>query len=181
MDMWQTIADNGSPLMPEIAKILNMPLQTVVHSVFAEVFTQKGDIADLLNTSLKGFNTSQREQIIKLWKEAPKQAYITREGRLLVEKHYSTHTPLALVSNVDQYGFENFPELDYLKSRFDRFYLSFELGMSKPDLRIFEKMRSDYKTQFSRMLLIGDDEISDQEPATILGINFQLITANRNT
>ncbi len=80
-----------------------------------------------------------------------------------------------LVTNVDQYGFETFPDQEFIRKHFARVYASFDLGFCKPDPRIFEAIRGDYSAKFRDMLLIGDDPKNDGGAARDLGMDFMLV------
>jgi len=179
-DMWQTIAETKVPTFLEMARILNTDIKSVVYLLQNDgFFLQRGGFENIQRIIEKHFagkcDQAAIKKVLDLFKEAPKKAYITEKGRALLEECYESGKPLVLISNVDQYSFEVFPEREYLDSRFDRFYLSYELGMSKPDLRIFEKIRRDYDTKYSKMLFIGDDNKNDKVPAERLGIDFILV------
>lgn len=179
-DMWQTIAGTEVPMFKEMARILGTDIKSVVYLLQEEgFFLQKGGFESIKKVVEKNFSgkcdSATISKVLDLCREAPKKAYITGTGRALVEECYRSGKPLVLISNVDQYSYEVFPERGYLESRFDKFYLSYELGMAKPNLRIFEKIKEDYSTDYSRMLFIGDDLKNDKQPAESLGIGFILV------
>lgn len=58
-------------------------------------------------------------------------------------------------------------------------HTSYEAGTIKPELQIYEKIRSHFSCEMSDMLFIGDHPILDVEQPIYLGMSAKLIERNK--
>lgn len=177
VDMWQTIADvpRSKSAVVSIAGKLGIEPRKLVRLLEKEsdIFTRPGSVSEQLSVFLLNrLSSSDIDDSVAAWRDAPKHSKITGSGRFLVDMLKGLGYPLVLVSNVDQYGMENFPDRKFLEANFDKLYLSYCLGTCKPSAKFFESVRRDFSTCFSRMLVVGDDPFSDQKAANTLGMFY---------
>lgn len=58
-----------------------------------------------------------------------------------------------------------------LEPFFDRIFISGELGISKPNIKVFEHVMSTYGVEASQCIMIGDDQLRDIDPARQAGMH----------
>jgi len=85
-----------------------------------------------------------------------------------------------MLSNINQFIFEHCKKTYFetdnqvFEDYFDKAYLSFEMGVCKPDKLIFEKMIADAKIIPNQCLFL-DDGIKNIETAKVLGFHTYLV------
>jgi len=114
-----------------------------------------------------------------------KQAYLSFLGDLpqykldLILQLRKKHK-VYMLSNINQFIFEHCKKTYFetdnhvFEDYFDKAYLSFELGVCKPDKLIFEKMIEDAKLTPNQCLFL-DDGIKNIETAKLLGFNTYFV------
>lgn len=179
-DFWQTLANLEVGLFSEILKIIDSDLTIQEFSEKirnSPVYLTDNPIQETLPFLLREYTHDQKRitLILNLWLEAPKQAFIIRGVLELLERLTENKIILCLMSNVDKYGFENFPH-QKVYSYFNYLFVSFKEGIAKPDLRCWEKIENVFKIKKSNILMVGDNLREDIEPAKKFGIKTALIS-----
>ena len=86
---------------------------------------------------------------------------------------------IALLSNESVHRVDTYMEKTSLRHFFDTIIVSEDIGIEKPDLRIFEETLKRLSIKGDEMVMFGDNEISDGASKE-LGIFFVLVTTYRN-
>jgi len=119
-----------------------------------------------------------------------KQAYLSFLGDLPQQKlnlilQLRKKYKIYMLSNINQFIFE-YCKKTYFETNnhifedyFDKAYLSFELGVCKPDKLIFEKMIANANLIPNQCLFL-DDGIKNIETANFLGFNTYFVKPNEN-
>jgi putative hydrolase of the HAD superfamily len=138
---------------------------------------EKGEISDedfirTLKTALKGNATE--DQIIKAWNamilDIPKHRF-----RLIGElrKHYNVHllsnTNSIHIQEIKDYISKYHPNEDW-HSTFDKLFLSYEIGLRKPDAAIYNHVLNEINLKPEETIFV-DDSRANIKGAEKLGIN----------
>ena len=119
-----------------------------------------------------------------------KQAYLSFLGDLpqsklnLILELRKTHK-VYMLSNINQFIFEHCKKTYFetdnhvFEDYFDKAYLSFEMGVCKPDKLIFEKMIDDAKITPNQCLFLDDGE-KNIETAKKLGFHTRLVKSRED-
>jgi putative hydrolase of the HAD superfamily len=104
----------------------------------------------------------------------------------LLEKTKSTHRTF-LLSNTNDIHIETFNSylqntfgIAHLSGHFEKLYLSYKVGMRKPDKEIFEMLLSENNLQAQETLFI-DDSVQHVESAKKLGIHAYLLDVRKES
>ncbi len=71
-----------------------------------------------------------------------------------------TKLPIACLSNTNELHWPNQKDADFLNTIFDQMFLSYEMGMVKPDIEIYEEMVGQIGLPASQILFIDDNQIN---------------------
>ena len=145
-----------------------------LHTLFKAY--EKGDISSLvfLDTVSKQFPKASRTELIQAWNAILLDFPLYRLEFLEQLAQENTHR-LFLLSNTndihiefvkDQMGMTNY---NRFKNAFEVFYLSYEMGMRKPDAEIFGHVLQENGLEPSETLFV-DDTLENTETADTLGI-----------
>lgn len=146
-----------------------------LHTLFKAY--EKGDISSLvfLDTVSKQFPKASRTELIQAWNAILLDFPLYRLEFLEQLAQENTHR-LFLLSNTndihiefvkDQMGMTNY---NRFKNAFEVFYLSYEMGMRKPDAEIFEFVLKENELRASETLFV-DDTKENTDSAKALGIS----------
>lgn len=102
--------------------------------------------------------------------------WITNEDIHDILAPLSERLRCVVLSNFDHRLRRILRDLDLAKY-FEGFFLSCEIGASKPDPRIFESARTHFDLPAAEILHIGDDPICDREGAQRAGFQFFSVEA----
>jgi hypothetical protein len=182
-DLWQTIAD--IPLKP-IGEIYNIcrpgiPLKKFINDIRgSDVFISDLDIEDTLSSFLSMYPEAVNfDNCILRWKEITTESYII-ENSLEVLKELSKRYKLALCSDTDKYGFENFAFKEIL-IYFDSFFISYQKGVRKSNLELWRLISDHYPNlKPENILVVGDSENEDIKPAKKLHFKSFKVDYSRN-
>lgn len=93
-----------------------------------------------------------------------------KETALIVEELYKNRQHLSILSNIDEWHFEHCEQILPVLNRFEKKFLSYKMGLKKPDPEIFRKVALDLKVDAAECLLI-DDKIENIESAHKVGFD----------
>ena len=96
------------------------------------------------------------------------------ETKKVLEELQKRGLKLGLISNLASPYKKPFFNLE-LEKYFDLVLFSCEVGLYKPDLRIYQKMLSNLECEASHTLMIGDKKHCDVDPPKALGMQAMLI------
>ena len=116
----------------------------------------------------------EHDRIIQAWRVAPRHAVLVGGALDLLKRLQDKCIPLAILTNIDRYGFEHFRYPELLKL-FDWTFPSFEMGICKPNPRCWDNIRKVTGFSYSQMTMIGDSLKEDIESANNLGMNTILV------
>lgn len=178
-DLWQTLADaklhpsiliDVFPVKPELKDFLNA-LST------SDLFLKDIELKNALRVFLLNFGINKESEIdeaISLWQKMTASSYLIDDAEDLISILKSKRVTLSILTNVDKYGWEHFPFLDFI-SKFDHVFLSYKEGIAKPDPKCWEEIRVRSGFDYKDMIMVGDNLEYDILPAQKLGIDsFQI-------
>lgn len=96
------------------------------------------------------------------------------DGAADLVQEVSSHATVACLSNTNLVHWETGASQWSLLSRFDHAFLSFQLGMAKPDAEIFEAVVSRLNTKPDRILFLDDNDIN-VEAARAAGLRAERV------
>lgn len=178
-DLWNTIAfiKNievvNQRLREKIAPEKLKKLRLVFLEWHLSEFSEKQFLTRLQNMTTLNEN---EVQCVKAWLNHDKcQLYPETEEVLRYLKNQDKK--LVLITNSPPKGKKQFQKLG-LSSYFDRAIFSFEVGIMKPDPRIFQLAISDFNVDKFKILMVGDSLEKDIEGA--LDAGFEAILLDRD-
>ena len=134
-DLWQTLADSAlKPL--DLFDILFKFNKIMSKDGFCKIlFKSDLYLKDLplekgLENLLSDFGISNKEKLgtaISLWKEMVQKSFLIDGSETVLMALKSRGYKLCLLTNIDKYGYENFPYKDFL-NHFDYQFLSYSKG-----------------------------------------------------
>ncbi|WP_027728579.1 HAD family hydrolase [Treponema sp. C6A8] len=105
------------------------------------------------------------------WSNYEKGVCLFPDALDLLEKLKENKIPIGLISNGDTSNQRWKLDKENLTQYFDPIIISGEVGVSKPELRIFEIALNKASAQKESSWYIGDSPVHDIEPALKLGLN----------
>jgi HAD superfamily hydrolase (TIGR01549 family) len=175
-DLWQTLAD--SSVRPS-ALLGLLPDKNIFQEVFLEtlfrspIFLENKDFSLLMKDFLDRFGCSDEKvlkEALRLWEEMASSSYLLEGAKDLISQLRLKNYRLALLTNIDSWGYEKFPFPEFLEN-FEYSFLSYREGMAKPDFRCWQTIRDSFDVEYSNMVMIGDSYSNDIEAAISLGIS----------
>lgn len=167
-DLWQTIAD--IPLKP-IGEIYNIckpgvSLEKFINDIrSSDVFTSDLDIEDTLSSFLSMYPEAVNiNDCVLRWKEITTESYLIGKSKEVLKKLTKKYK-IALCSDTDKYGFENFAFKEIF-IMFDSFFISYQRGVRKSNLELWRLISKHYPNlKPENILVVGDSENEDIKPA----------------
>ncbi|MEM5793121.1 MAG: HAD family phosphatase [Candidatus Aenigmatarchaeota archaeon] len=140
-----------------------------------DVMTGKESLPDFFRRIFnQPIDDNEMEKIIDIWVKNWKiDAEMIRFAKKL-RKKYS----LYILSNADSEGFKrskNAPKLDF----FDKKFISFEIGLAKPDIRIYQHVLKEIGAKPEECVFI-DDKDENVEAAKKIGIHGIVFSNKEN-
>lgn len=148
---------------------------------------EKGEITseEFLNNYLKWFPNVTKQQLIDAW-NAILLDFPEQRIQFLEELAVSNKYQLLLLSNTNEIHIEwvkaNIPHFERFKNCFDKFYLSHEINLRKPDASIYEFVLNDNHLKPEHIFFI-DDTKANTDAAKELGFltwNINPVTEDVN-
>jgi FMN phosphatase YigB (HAD superfamily) len=185
-DLWQTLADSTlkpSSLFDELflseAKVTRKEFLRYLFQ--SDLYLEDISLEEGIKNFLSGLGIYDKEnlkKVVSLWKEMSQKSFlIDGVEKLLLALKAGGYT-LCLLTNIDKYGYENFPNKNILRY-FDYQFLSYSHCLKKPDTKCWEVIRNHYKTECGNMTMVGDSLEDDILPAKSLGLKTILIDKNK--
>ncbi len=183
-DLWQTLVDIEFGLFQSILDIMGVkiPLEKFIEDInSSEVFLTDGSIENVLPPFLLKFGATpeQISKILEIWKSAPPQARLYRFSESWVKDIKKMRIPVALLTNIDRFGYEHFISPNFLKL-FDYRFLSFQEGIGKPNTECFLRVCSKFNVQPFDVVMVGNSDCDDILPAKSLGMRTVKVTERLN-
>lgn len=182
-DLWQTLADTETSLFETILDVLGveMPFKEFVGIMNkSDVFLTDDNIENTLPVFLSKFDATadQVSRILDVWKLTPSQAHLYRFSESWIRNLKSEKIPLALLTNIDRFGYEHFINPDFLKL-FDYEFLSFREGIAKPNPECFLRICQRFDVHPTEVVMVGNSD-DDILPAKDLGMITIRVTEKLN-
>lgn len=181
-DLWQTLVDIRCRPLEEIHRLSRVDVsfkQFVEDFKKSDLFLVDDHVEILLGKFFEQYTSfSNLEQCVGRWKNIASEAYLYEETMNLVTSLKADYR-LAMCTNVDKFGYENFL-FQNLFGHFDYIFASYQHGFKKPDTRCWEVISNHFPdVSYSEMLMVGDSEADDIVPAASLGINTFHVSESR--
>jgi HAD superfamily hydrolase (TIGR01549 family) len=185
-DLWQTLADSAlkpSGLFDSLFKLDNtISKNDFLRILFkSDLYLKDISLEDGLKSFLSDLSISNKEKpetIISIWKEMIKKSFLIGGSEAILIALKNQGYKLGLLTNIDKYGYENFPFKNFL-NLFDYQFLSYKNGLIKPDIKCWEAVKDHYKTDYKNMIMVGDSIENDIAPSKSLGLSTILIDINK--
>jgi HAD superfamily hydrolase (TIGR01549 family) len=186
-DLWQTLAD--SPIKPSnLFDELFSDAKKISKELFLETLFSsdlyKKDInleqgLEAFLTDLKINNEEKLKKIILLWEEMAQKSFLIEGAEKLLLDLKNKGYKICLLTNIDKYGYENFPYKSFLKL-FDYQFLSYKNNLIKPDIECWKIISKHYETDYKDMVMIGDSFKNDISPSKNIGVETITIDITRD-
>ncbi|MFH1455276.1 MAG: HAD family hydrolase [bacterium] len=184
-DLWQTLADTTFKPSDLFEDLLHMNKTIIKKDFFEKLFKSDLYTKDIsLEKGLSGLlsdlgilNRENLKKAIVSWKEMSQKNFLIEGAETLLINLKTRGYKLCLLTNIDKYGYENFPYKNLL-TNFDYKFLSYSEGLRKPDKKCWEVIKNYYKVGYEDMVMIGDSMENDIFPAKQLKLSTVLIDVN---
>lgn len=170
-DIWNTLLENPKDCRKEIARILNLDGDYVKRK-FKEWNLTYLTNKDFFKQMTKDEKIIQK--IMKIWENANKRCILFYDVKNTLTELKKRNIKLAILSNATPNTFEIL-KAKRIECFFDKIYLSYEYQITKPDIKFFKIVLKNFKLLPKEVIMVGDKEESDLEPAKKLGIKTILI------
>jgi FMN phosphatase YigB (HAD superfamily) len=186
-DLWQTLADSELKPSDLFDSLFKLDDNIISKNDFLRVlFKSDLYLKDIsLEMGLKIFlsdlgisNKEKLETAISLWKEMIRKSFLISGSEAVLIAIKKRGYKLCLLTNIDKYGYENFPFKDFLNI-FDYQFLSYKNGLIKPDIKCWEIIKNHYKIDYGDMIMVGDSVENDTTPFESMGLSAILIDMNK--
>lgn len=97
------------------------------------------------------------EEVIDRFRQFPRGLF---PGAAEMVAEVGKRFPTGVLSNTNQLHWDTQREADRIKGLFDHCFLSYELGLVKPDAAIFERVAADLQRDPAEILFIDDNQIN---------------------
>lgn len=183
-DLWQTLVDTKTSLFKTILDVLDtrISVEKFVEEINnSSIFLSDADINKALPLFLQKFDATPKQilKILEIWKSAPTQSYLYRFSESWIRDIKKMRIPVALLTNIDGFGYRHFISPDFLKL-FDYRFLSFQEGIGKPNTECFLRVCSKFNVQPPDVLMVGNSDHDDILPAKSLGMRAVRVTERLN-
>lgn len=184
-DLWQTLADSTlkpSDLFGSLFKFDNTISKNDFLKILfkSDLYLKDIQLEEGLRSFLSDLGISNKEKleiVTSLWKEMVQKSFLIDGSEAMVMALKNREYKLCILTNIDKYGYENFPFKDFL-NLFNYQFLSYKNRLIKPDVRCWEIIKNHYKTDYENMIMIGDSIENDTVPSESLGLSTILIDVN---
>jgi|SRR3989339_305028 len=176
-DLWQTLAD--SPIKPSnLFDELFPDDKTISREFFLEtlfssdLYTKNIPLEESLNNFLSDLKIDDEEKlkkIIYLWEKMAQKSFLIEGAGEIILSLKKKGYKICLLTNIDKYGYDNFPYKDFL-DLFDYQFLSYKNNLIKPNTKCWEIIKNHYQTGYENMIMIGDSLTSDISSAKNIGL-----------
>lgn len=188
-DLWQTLAD--SPIKPSnLFDELFSDDKTISKGFFlktlfsSNLYTKNIPLEESLNNFLSNLKINDEEKlkkIISLWEKMAQKSFLIEGAEEIILSLKKKGYKICLLTNIDKYGYDNFPYSDFL-DLFDYHFLSYKNELIKPNIKCWEIIKNNYETDYSNMIMIGDSLKDDILPAKSIGMQtIQVDTKKEET
>lgn len=180
---WAGVLTTGKytqSILDELKQTKNILIEEIYHdfdNLVSEIMRGNLTFHDFVAKVNKDFNLdTDMEQMKKVFNDAIHPNYATIEYVKALKPHYI----LAILSDNDAVTVSNLKNHhSEMLDLFDKKYFSFDLGCTKPDPQIFQKVIKDLRVQASECLFT-DDKLKNVEGARKVGLNaIQFININQ--
>ncbi len=184
-DMWGTLCHGGGRQQITAVQTAlgadKIPYPKFLHQLEISLMThpwplKKGftDLLAKLNLPLKGRAVGQAEAV---WKTYVRSVPPYPETDAVLHQLKQTGLKLALVSNTDLTSIKiKLPQLGWDKY-FDKLFVSANIGVLKPDKKIFQAVEDYFRLEKNQVLYVDDSRFHGVEPAQKFG--WQALWLNR--
>lgn len=184
-DLWQTLADSAlkpSDLFDSFSLDKKITKQVFLNKLScSDLYLKEISLEEGLNNFLLDLGISNKEKFkdsISLWKEMVQKSFLIDGSETVLLALKSRGYKLCLLTNIDKYGYENFPFKDFLNI-FDYQFLSYKNGLVKPNIKCWEIIKNHYNYGYEDIVMIGDSVENDIVPSKSLGLSTILIDVSK--
>ncbi|MBU3904522.1 MAG: HAD family hydrolase [Nanoarchaeota archaeon] len=181
-DMWQTLGTYKFNLLEEALKLsgLNMSLEEFIHQKgkikIRKDLDDKGRFVDKIR-QLGVTDDSKLQKIEELYIDAHESIFLYNDALETLNGLKKRGKILVIITNVDAYAHNKIMKL-FPRELFDFILASHEIGIKKPDKRIFLKLIEKFPVRSEEILMVGDSDEMDIKPAKLLGWKTAFISRN---
>jgi len=143
---------------------------TIAHTLFATPSTTRYELARILADRLNLSHTMVLEAVEQLWCNQLEETYVLPDAQSVVGMLAAANISRAYLSNIWPPFFEGFVRHFPIEARQSPCYLSFQMGLTKPDPQFFRTALADQGIAPQDSIMIGDTYQNDIAPAIALGI-----------
>lgn len=185
-DLWQTLAD--SPIKPSDLCSELFPVDNLINrkcfldKLFSSDLYKKDISLDKgLESFLSDFEINDKEKIknfISLWRIMIEKSFLINKAENLILDLKNKGYKVCLLTNIDKYGYENFPHKNFLEL-FDYQFLSYKNNLTKPDIKCWEAVSRHFETDYGNMVMVGDSFENDISPAQNIGVETVIVDISK--
>ena len=182
-DMWQTLGTYRFNLYKEVLKVIGLDMSLEEFTLRKSKINVKEDLDDkekyVKKIKLLGVtDESILQRVRELYVEAHDSIFLYDETLETLNELKKKRKIIALITNVDSYAHNKIMVL-FPKDFFDYIIASHEIGIRKPDKRIFLKLIEKFDVKPEEILMVGDSIEMDIKPAKLLGWKTALINRDK--
>lgn len=186
LDLWQTLADSAlkpSDLADSVFEFDNaISKDDFLRTLFkSDLYLKDLPLEEGLRSFLFDLGISNKERLgaaVSFWEKMIKKCFLIDGSEAMLVALKTRGYKICLLTNIDKYGYENFPFKDFL-NLFDYQFLSYKNGLIKPDIKCWEIIKDHYETDYKNMLMVGDSIENDVAPSESLGLSSIFIDVNK--
>lgn len=182
-DMWQTLGTYKFNLLEEVLKLtgLSISLEEFIRQKgkikIREDLDDKGRFVDKIRR-LGVTDESILQKIGEVYIEAHNLIFLYDDTLGTLKELKKRGKILVIITNVDSYAHNKIMKL-FPRNLFDFILSSHEVGMKKPDRRMFLKLTNKFPVKPEEILMVGDSNEMDIKPARLLGWKTAFINRNK--
>jgi len=181
-DLWNTLVyDPSHEIHEKIANILGFnSRQEFWDYCDKEFFGRKIGFYEFLEELIEQRNIpkGKLDEIKSLWEEARNNVKLFPETLKTLENLKKKYKLVLLSNTAEKEGRETIEKFG-LQKYFDDIIISGEVGIAKPDTKIFKMVLERMKVKPTKVLMIGDNLEQDIFPAKLLNFNTILLDTRK--
>lgn len=146
---------------------------------FQYCITGKADTKEVIAKYLEDWNWHKSvDEMLNYWHES--EAYCDMQLLASVKNLNDLGIQCAVASNQEKYRGNYIKNEMEIGKYFKKFFYSYDIGYSKPDVRFFETVYSNYSELPKDQILFFDDDITNVESAKRFGFKAEFYSTFKN-
>lgn len=181
-DLWNTLVYSllsGGASYEDVLVGLGVPKDRIYPVVRDQLMVVPHTYTSMVQTLFRHFGitdtTAEREALMRWSEDNNRVGWLPAAEKMLVSLKRNPAIRLALITNSTQPGWESVVTTLGVRDHFDRIVVSYEVGFSKPDRRMWQIVEAEFPGA-SQYIMVGDNDRDDLMMPRSMGWRTRLVS-----